>query len=465
MDSANEFVTGEVDGEALQGHRRRSSPAARRTPSTTRRSPASASRAASSASARAPASSSSSPCRRGWPIACVTAIAAGRVRTDDLDLRTHRQARRPDRPAPLRPAAPDRRPGWPSRRGVVGAYLRRLPRRRRGLTRARRAMGARPFVPWGPFLHLGGELLDTSVGVCDAARARNRSPGSRCRSGPSARGGHSDRPLARRGWAEETGCLEHDCSAAPMITAGSGPADELRPEIPAGVAPGGAPVPRGIKVRQQVGSARLFLPALAAFVATFWIGGLDAPAAALAVGFAFVTWVVARLLRDFPYPLPTAAGLADRRRPAAGDRRRDRRRRAGRHRRQQPSRRRRRSSRRSLTGAVAVAVEIVGAMADLRPADANRGARLRRLRTGHPPRARRDRRQARDRGDRLAQPRRQPRARQLRSAGRDAQPRPGRDHRARDRPAGPRARAPAPRARAATSTTRSRPAASTSRSG
>src|SRR5688572_12743102 len=82
------------------------------------------------------------------------------------------------------------------------------------------------------------------------------------------------------------------------------PADDLRPIIPAGVAPGGAPVPRGIRVRHQVAGARLYLPALTAFVATFWIGGLDGSAAALAIAFALATVVVARLLRDFPYPLP-----------------------------------------------------------------------------------------------------------------------------------------------------------------
>ena len=83
-----------------------------------------------------------------------------------------------------------------------------------------------------------------------------------------------------------------------------GPADDLRPIIPAGVAPGGAPVPQGIRVRQQVAGARLYLPALTAFVAAFWIGGLDGSAVALATAFALTTVFVARLLRDFPYPLP-----------------------------------------------------------------------------------------------------------------------------------------------------------------
>ena len=62
-------------------------------------------------------------------------------------------------------------------------------------------------------------------------------------------------------------------------------------------------MPRGIRVREQLRNTRLYLPALTAFASMFWFGGLDGPAAALAAIFALVAIVIARLLRDFPYPL------------------------------------------------------------------------------------------------------------------------------------------------------------------
>ena len=75
------------------------------------------------------------------------------------------------------------------------------------------------------------------------------------------------------------------------------------PEIPSAVAPGGAPVPGGIRIRRQLRSARVALPAAVAGLAVFLAAGLDLDAAIRAGAFALVVAVVARLLLDFPYPL------------------------------------------------------------------------------------------------------------------------------------------------------------------
>jgi lipopolysaccharide/colanic/teichoic acid biosynthesis glycosyltransferase len=73
--------------------------------------------------------------------------------------------------------------------------------------------------------------------------------------------------------------------------------------IPASAVPGGAPLPRGLRIRQRVSTAQTFLPAIAAAVATAWLGGFR-PGALIAAGlFAITILIVARLFRDFPYPL------------------------------------------------------------------------------------------------------------------------------------------------------------------
>lgn len=77
----------------------------------------------------------------------------------------------------------------------------------------------------------------------------------------------------------------------------------LRPAIPQGVNPGGAPVPGGIRIRQRLSTARVFLPAVFAGWAAFWSGGVDGDAAIRAGAFALVIVVIAGLLRGFPYPL------------------------------------------------------------------------------------------------------------------------------------------------------------------
>ena len=76
-----------------------------------------------------------------------------------------------------------------------------------------------------------------------------------------------------------------------------------RPEIPRGVAPGGAPVPGGIRIRQRLRSARAVAPAIAAGLAAFWADGIDGSAAISAGAFALIVALIARLLRNFPYPL------------------------------------------------------------------------------------------------------------------------------------------------------------------
>lgn len=78
---------------------------------------------------------------------------------------------------------------------------------------------------------------------------------------------------------------------------------DLLPAIPVGVAPGGAPVPRGIRVRQHRLSARLYLPAIAAAAAMLWLGGLNGDAVIRASVFGLAVAAAARLLREFPYPL------------------------------------------------------------------------------------------------------------------------------------------------------------------
>lgn len=73
--------------------------------------------------------------------------------------------------------------------------------------------------------------------------------------------------------------------------------------IPPAVQPGGAPVPHGLKVRRQIVTAQALLPMFAAVVATLWIGGFDSASLVEAAVFAVTILIVARLLRDFPYPL------------------------------------------------------------------------------------------------------------------------------------------------------------------
>jgi lipopolysaccharide/colanic/teichoic acid biosynthesis glycosyltransferase len=78
---------------------------------------------------------------------------------------------------------------------------------------------------------------------------------------------------------------------------------ELRPQIPDGVVPGGAPLPRGLRIRHQIQAARLYVPALAAAVATLWIAGTGSDGIIGAGVFALAIITAERLLADFPYPL------------------------------------------------------------------------------------------------------------------------------------------------------------------
>lgn len=73
--------------------------------------------------------------------------------------------------------------------------------------------------------------------------------------------------------------------------------------IPASVTPGGAPLPRGLRIRQQIRTAQTFLPAIAAAIVTAWLGGFDPEAFVEAALFAVTILVVSRVFRDFPYPL------------------------------------------------------------------------------------------------------------------------------------------------------------------
>lgn len=75
------------------------------------------------------------------------------------------------------------------------------------------------------------------------------------------------------------------------------------PAIPPAIQPGGAPLPHGLKVRRQLATAQALLPMFAAIAATLWIGGLDSQSFVEAALFAITILIVARLLRDFPYPL------------------------------------------------------------------------------------------------------------------------------------------------------------------
>ncbi|MCB0865689.1 MAG: sugar transferase [Solirubrobacterales bacterium] len=78
---------------------------------------------------------------------------------------------------------------------------------------------------------------------------------------------------------------------------------ELHLRIPEGVEPGGAPLPRGIRLRQQLRAVGMWLPALAAFAATIAVAGAAGDGLVRAVCFAVAMLAVSRLLHDFPYPL------------------------------------------------------------------------------------------------------------------------------------------------------------------
>ena len=62
-------------------------------------------------------------------------------------------------------------------------------------------------------------------------------------------------------------------------------------------------MPGGIRIRQQLRSARVAIPAIAAGLAAFWAAGIDGDAAIRAGAFALIVATIARLLRNFPYPL------------------------------------------------------------------------------------------------------------------------------------------------------------------
>ena len=87
----------------------------------------------------------------------------------------------------------------------------------------------------------------------------------------------------------------------PLTTARN--SDPSLPEVPRALAPGGAPVPDGIHIRRQLRSARVALPAVVAGLAALVAAGLNLDSAIRAGAFALVVVVVARLLRDFPYPV------------------------------------------------------------------------------------------------------------------------------------------------------------------
>ena len=54
--------------------------------------------------------------------------------------------------------------------------------------------------------------------------------------------------------------------------------------IPASIDPGGPPLPRGLRIRKQLRAAQVFLPVLAAVLATLWLGGPRAAASSRAGG-------------------------------------------------------------------------------------------------------------------------------------------------------------------------------------
>lgn len=74
-------------------------------------------------------------------------------------------------------------------------------------------------------------------------------------------------------------------------------------KIPPSVQPGGAPVPGGLRIRQKLRTAQILLPTVAAVGATIWLGDFRSPVLVQAAVFAVTILFVARLLRDFPYPL------------------------------------------------------------------------------------------------------------------------------------------------------------------
>ena len=78
---------------------------------------------------------------------------------------------------------------------------------------------------------------------------------------------------------------------------------ELHLQIPEGVEPGGAPLPGGIRLRHQLRVARIWLPALAAVAASLAVAGTAGDGIVRAAVFGITMVAVARLLRDFPYPL------------------------------------------------------------------------------------------------------------------------------------------------------------------
>jgi lipopolysaccharide/colanic/teichoic acid biosynthesis glycosyltransferase len=73
--------------------------------------------------------------------------------------------------------------------------------------------------------------------------------------------------------------------------------------LPDSIVPGGAPLPRGLRIRQQIRTAQFVLPGFAAAAATLWLGEFSTNAPIRAAVFGLVILAVSRLLRDSPYPL------------------------------------------------------------------------------------------------------------------------------------------------------------------
>ena len=86
---------------------------------------------------------------------------------------------------------------------------------------------------------------------------------------------------------------------------------------PTGITPGGPPVPRGVRVRRRRQAARLWLPALATFVATLAVGDFNSEAAMRAGVLGVVVISAAKMLSGFPYPTRLIPALAGRPRSAA----------------------------------------------------------------------------------------------------------------------------------------------------
>ena len=85
------------------------------------------------------------------------------------------------------------------------------------------------------------------------------------------------------------------------------PEDPFAPGDPSsckttGITPGGPPVPRGVRVRRLRQAARLWLPALATFVATLAVGDFNSEAAMRAGVLGVVVISAAKMLSGFPYP-------------------------------------------------------------------------------------------------------------------------------------------------------------------